>query len=408
MEKHDMKRTLIAASLLAACSLVHAANAKLSGDVLKLGLMTDLSGVYLDYAGKGSVEATKMAIEDFGGKVLGKPIELVTADHQNKADIGSAKAREWLDRDGVDAIVDLPNSSVALAVARIASEKKRIALITGGANLRHSNEECSPYIAHWVYDTYALANVAGKAMVKEGYKSWYFVTADYAFGASLEQTTGEVVKAAGGSVLGSAKHPLNGSDFSSFILQAQASKAQVVALANAGGDVINAVKAAAEFGLTKSQKQELVGLLMTINDIHSLGLNNTQGMKLTDAWYWGLNAESRAWGTKFYARMKRMPNMVHAGTYSAVLNYLKAVQAAGSDDADAVMAQLKKMKINDMFAKNAYLRADGRLMHDMYLMEVKAPAESKSPWDYLKLRATVPAEEAFQPLSASRCALIKQ
>ena len=403
-----MKRTLIAASLLALSAAAHAAPAVISDNVVKLGVMTDLSGVYLDYAGKGSVEAARMAIEDFGGKVLGKPIQLLTADHQNKADIGSAKAREWLDRDGVDAIVDLPNSSVALAVARIASEKKRVALITGGANLRHTNEECSPYIAHWVYDTYSLANVAGKALVRAGYKSWYFITADYAFGASLEQNTSGVVKTAGGSVTGNAKHPLNASDFSSFIMQAQASKAQVVALANAGGDVINAVKAAAEFGLTNSKKQELVGLLMTINDIHSLGLANTQGMKLTDAWYWGLNADSRAWANRFNARMKRMPNMVHAGTYSAVLNYLKAIQTAGTDNADAVMAQLKKARINDMFAKNAYLRADGRLMHDMYLMEVKSPAESKGPWDYLKLVTTVKAEEAFQSPANSRCTLLKQ
>lgn len=403
-----MKRTLIAASLLALSAAAHAAPAVISDNVVKLGVMTDLSGVYLDYAGKGSVEAARMAIEDFGGKVLGKPIQLLTADHQNKADIGSAKAREWLDRDGVDAIVDLPNSSVALAVARIASEKKRVALITGGANLRHTNEECSPYIAHWVYDTYSLANVAGKALVRAGYKSWYFITADYAFGGSLEQNTSGVVKTAGGSVTGNAKHPLNASDFSSFIMQAQASKAQVVALANAGGDVINAVKAAAEFGLTNSKKQELVGLLMTINDIHSLGLTNTQGMKLTDAWYWGLNADSRAWANRFNARMKRMPNMVHAGTYSAVFNYLKAIQAAGTDNADAVMAQLKKARINDMFAKNAYLRADGRLMHDMYLMEVKSPAESKGPWDYLKLVTTVKAEEAFQSPANSRCTLLKQ
>ncbi len=403
-----MKRTLIAASLLALSAAAHAAPAVISDNVVKLGVMTDLSGVYLDYAGKGSVEAARMAIEDFGGKVLGKPIQLLTADHQNKADIGSAKAREWLDRDGVDAIVDLPNSSVALAVARIASEKKRVALITGGANLRHTNEECSPYIAHWVYDTYSLANVAGKALVRAGYKSWYFITADYAFGGSLEQNTSGVVKTAGGSVTGNAKHPLNASDFSSFIMQAQASKAQVVALANAGGDVINAVKAAAEFGLTNSKKQELVGLLMTINDIHSLGLANTQGMKLTDAWYWGLNADSRAWANRFNARMKRMPNMVHAGTYSAVFNYLKAIQAAGTDNADAVMAQLKKARINDMFAKNAYLRADGRLMHDMYLMEVKSPAESKGPWDYLKLVTTVKAEEAFQSPANSRCTLLKQ
>ncbi|MGO4281461.1 branched-chain amino acid transport system substrate-binding protein [Cupriavidus sp. OV038] len=402
-----MKRaTLLSALAFSLSTFAGAASAAISGDVVKIGVMTDLSGVYLDYAGKGSVEAAKLAIEDFGNGLPGKKIELVTADHQNKADIGSAKAREWIDRDGVDAIVDLPNSSVALAVSRIASEKKRISLITGGANLRHTNEECSPYIVHYVYDTYALANVAGKAMVKQGLKSWYFLTADYAFGQSLETATADVVKASGGTVAGNIKHPLNASDFSSFILQAQASKAQVVALANGGGDTINAIKAANDFGLPRNQT--LVGLLMTISDVHSLGLKLTQRMKLTDAWYWDLNPQTREFGARFFARMKRMPNMVHAGTYSAVLQYLKAVQAAGSDDSDAVMAALKKAKINDAFAKNGYIRADGRMMHDMYLMEVKAPNESKTPWDYLKLVATVPAEEAFQPLSQSRCPLVKK
>ncbi|MCA3186265.1 MULTISPECIES: ABC transporter substrate-binding protein [unclassified Cupriavidus] len=403
-----MKRATLFSAALAASLTVFAgaAGAAISGDVVKIGVMTDLSGVYLDYAGKGSVEAAKMAIEDFGNGLPGKKIELVTADHQNKADIGSAKAREWIDRDGVDAIVDLPNSSVALAVSRIASEKKRISLITGGANLRHTNEECSPYIVHYVYDTYALANVAGKAMVKQGLKSWYFLTADYAFGASLETATADVVKASGGSVVGQVKHPLNASDFSSFVLQAQSSKAQVVALANGGGDTINAIKAANDFGLPKNQT--LVGLLMTISDVHSLGLKLTQGMKMTDAWYWDLNPQTRDFGSRFFSRMKRMPNMVHAGTYSAVLQYLKAVQATGSDDSDTVMAALKKAKINDAFAQNAYIRADGRMMHDMYLMEVKKPADSRSPWDYLKLVATVPAEEAFQPLSQSRCPLVKK
>jgi len=372
---------------------------------VRIGVMTDLSGIYLDYAGKGSVEAARMAIEDFGGKVLGKPIELLSADHQNKADIGSTKVREWFDRGGVDAVVDLPNSSVALAVARIASEKKRLALITGGANLRHTNEECSPYVMHWVYDTYALANVAGAAMVGQGYKSWFFLTADYAFGASLEKTTSDVVRAGKGIVVGAAKHPLNASDFSSFMLQAQASKAQVVALANSSGDTINAIKAANEFGLTKSQT--MVGLLMTINDVHSLGLSATQGMHITDAWYWDQTPESRAFSKRFFERMKRMPNMVHAGTYSAVLQYLNAVKAAGSDDADAVSEQLKKGKFTDMFARNAYVREDGRMMHDMFLMQVKQPGESKYPWDYLKLKAVVPAEQAFQPLAASTCSLVK-
>ncbi|WP_454739990.1 ABC transporter substrate-binding protein [Cupriavidus necator] len=402
-----MKRIQLLLALIAGaamhCSPVHAT---ISGNVVRIGVMTDLSGVYLDYAGKGSVEAAKMAIEDFGDGLKGSKIELVTADHQNKADVGSAKAREWIDRDGVDAIVDLPNSSVALAVARIASEKKRVVLVTGGANLRHTNEECSPYVVHYVYDTFALANVAGKAMVRQGLKSWYFLTADYAFGQSLESATSDVIRAAGGSVSGSIKHPLNASDFSSFVLQAQASKASVVALANGGGDTINAIKAANDFGLTKNQT--LVGLIMTISDVHSLGLKATQRMKMTDAWYWDMNPETREFGKRFFARMNRMPNMVHAGTYSAVLQYLKAVAATGSDDSDGVMSYLKSHKINDVFAKNGLVRADGRMMHDMYLMEVKAPGESRTPWDYLKLVATVPADEAFQPLSASRCALVKR
>ncbi|SCU75352.1 ABC-type branched-chain amino acid transport system, periplasmic component [Cupriavidus necator] len=402
-----MKRIQLLLALIAGaamhCSPVHAA---ISGNVVRIGVMTDLSGVYLDYAGKGSVEAARMAIEDFGDGLKGSKIELVTADHQNKADVGSAKAREWIDRDGVDAIVDLPNSSVALAVARIASEKKRVVLVTGGANLRHTNEECSPYVVHYVYDTFALANVAGKAMVRQGLKSWYFLTADYAFGQSLESATSDVIRAAGGSVSGSIKHPLNASDFSSFVLQAQASKASVVALANGGGDTINAIKAANDFGLTKNQT--LVGLIMTISDVHSLGLKATQRMKMTDAWYWDMNPETREFGKRFFARMNRMPNMVHAGTYSAVLQYLKAVAATGSDDSDGVMSYLKSHKINDVFAKNGLVRADGRMMHDMYLMEVKAPGESRTPWDYLKLVATVPADEAFQPLSASRCALVKR
>ncbi|MGY2492423.1 ABC transporter substrate-binding protein [Cupriavidus sp. CP313] len=402
-----MKRIQLLLALIAGaamhCSPVHAA---ISGNVVRIGVMTDLSGVYLDYAGKGSVEAARMAIEDFGDGLKGSKIELVTADHQNKADVGAAKAREWIDRDGVDAIVDLPNSSVALAVARIASEKKRVVLVTGGANLRHTNEECSPYVVHYVYDTFALANVAGKAMVRQGLKSWYFLTADYAFGQSLESATSDVIRAAGGSVSGSIKHPLNASEFSSFVLQAQASKASVVALANGGGDTINAIKAANDFGLTKNQT--LVGLIMTISDVHSLGLKATQRMKMTDAWYWDMNPETREFGKRFFARMNRMPNMVHAGTYSAVLQYLKAVAATGSDDSDGVMSYLKSHKINDVFAKNGFVRADGRMMHDMYLMEVKAPGESKTPWDYLKLVATVPADEAFQPLSASRCALVKR
>ncbi|MFC7517831.1 ABC transporter substrate-binding protein [Herbaspirillum sp. GCM10030257] len=401
-----MKSFVRIAACLPFAVAVGTADAQISDNVVRIGVMTDLSGVYLDYAGKGSVEASKMAIEDFAKSNSGIKVELVFADHQNKADIGSAKAREWFDRDGVDVVVDLPNSSVALAVARLASEKKRITLVTGGANLRHTNEECSPYIVHYVYDTYALANVAGKAITKQGQKNWFFLTADYAFGTSLEKAASDVVKAAGGNVVGSVKHPLNASDFSSFLLQAQASKAQVIALANGGGDTINTIKAANEFGITKNQA--LLGMVMTISDVHGLGLKQTEKMKLTDAWYWDQDAEAKAFGQRFFSRMQRMPNMVHAGTYSAVTQYLKTVARLKTDDSDKVIASLKSEKINDFFAKNAYIRQDGRMMHDMYLMEVKSPAESRSPWDYLKLVSTVPAEEAFQPLSESRCPLVKK
>lgn len=378
----------------------------LSGDMLKIGVMNDMSGLYADLAGPGSVEAARMAVQDFGGKVLGKPVEIVFADHQNKPDVGANKAREWYDTQGVDMIVDVPTSSVAIAVAKVSAEKKRVYINSTAASTRLTNEDCTPYTVHYTYDTYALANGTGKAIVQGGGKSWFFITADYAFGHSLESDTAAVVKSTGGEVKGVVRHPLNASDFSSFLLQAQASKAQIVGLANAGGDTINSVKAANEFGLTKNQT--LAGLLMFISDIHSLGLQTAQGMMLTDAWYWDLNDETRKFGRRFFEKMKRMPSFAQAGVYSGVLTYLKAVQAAGTDDADKVMVELKKMKINDMFAKNGYIRQDGRMVHDMYLMQVKKPSESKYPWDYYHVKATIPAEQAFQPLSKSTCPLIKK
>ena len=408
-----MKRTTIAFAVstallaMSAVSVTSAQQAKpgsISGEVVKVGVLTDMSGLYSDLGGQGSVEAAKMAVADFGGKVLGKNIEVIGADHQNKADVGAQKAREWFDQQGVDMITDALNSAVGIAVTKVAGEKKRILIDVGAASTRLTNEDCNPYTVHYAYDTYALANGTGNAIVKQGGKSWFFLTADYAFGHSLESDTANVVKAGGGTVAGAVRHPLNAADFSSFLLQAQASKAQIVGLANAGGDTINAIKAANEFGITKNQK--LAGLLVFITDIHSLGLPTTQGMFLTDGWYWDLNDETRKFGRRYFDKMKKMPTMVQAGVYSSTLTYLKAVQAAGTDNADAVMAQIKKTKINDMFAKNGYVRADGRMIHDMYLMEVKKPAESKYPWDYYHVRATIPGEQAYQPLALSRCPMI--
>ena len=379
---------------------------KLSDGVVRIGVLTDMSGLYSDLGGAGSALAAKMAIDDFKAAEKGKafPVELVSADHQNKADVGAQKAREWYDTQGVDMITDSLNSAVALSVTKLTAEKKRILINTGAASTRLTNEDCTPYTVHYVYDTYSLANGTGNAIVKQGGKTWFFLTADYAFGHSLELDTANVVKAGGGQVVGAVRHPLNASDFSSFLLQAQTSKAQVVGLANAGGDTINSIKAANEFGLTKNQS--LAGLLVFITDVHSLGLEIAQGMMLTDGWYWDQNDESRKFGKRYFEQMKKMPSMNQAGVYSAVTTYLKAVQAAGTDDADAVMAQMKKMKINDMFAKNGYIRADGRMVHDMYLMQVKKPSESKYPWDYFTVKATIPAEQAFLPLAQSKCSLV--
>ena len=379
---------------------------KLSGDKIVIGLITDMSSLYSDIDGQGGVESIRMAIADMEKQFPGKKIELIYADHQNKADIASSKIREWIDQSGADVIIGGTNSATALAGAKVASEKKKPYISIGAASSRLTNEDCTPYIVHYAYDTVALANGTGAAVVKAGGKSWFFLTADYAFGHSLEKDTSDVVKANGGNVVGSVRHPLNASDFSSFLLQAQNSKAQILGLANAGGDTINSIKAANEFGVTKTMK--LAGLLMFINDIHSLGLPTTQGMYHTDGWYWNQSPESREWARRFFTKMKRMPSMLQAGDYSAVMQYLTAVKAAGTDDADAVMAQLKKQKINDMFTKNGYIRADGRMIHDMYLMQVKSPAESKEPWDYFKLVQTIPGEQAYTKPEQSKCSLMKK
>ena len=344
--------------------------------------------------------------QDFGGTVLDKKIEIVSADHQNKADVAAQKAREWIDRDGVDMITEALNSAVALATAKVVAEKKKVLIDTGAASTRLTHEDCTRYTIHHTYDTYSLAHGTGSAVVKRGGDSWFFLTADYAFGHSLEQDTANVVRASGGKVLGAVRHPLSAADFSSFLLQAQSSGAKIVGLANAGGDTINSIKAANEFGLTK--KQQLAGLLVFISDIHSLGLRATQGMYVTEGWYWDLNEETRAWSKRFQERAKKMPTMLHAGTYSATLMYLNAVKATGTDNADAVMAWLRANPQSDMFGKNMTLREDGRLVHDMYLFQVKTPAESKGEWDYYNLRQVIPAAEAFQPLSESRCPLVKK
>ncbi|MES2150045.1 MAG: ABC transporter substrate-binding protein [Pseudomonadota bacterium] len=402
-----MKRKAIALATSAVCALgiSFSAQAQISGDTIKIGFITDMSGTYSDIDGAGGAEAIKMAIADMGGMINGKKIEFVSADHQNKADIASSKAREWFDQQGVDLLIGGTNSGANLAMAKVAAEKKKVFISIGAGSAQLSNEACTPYTVHYAYDTIALARGTGGTIVKQGGKSWFFLTADYAFGQSLEKDTSEVVKANGGTVLGSVKHPLAASDFSSFLLQAQASKAQIIGLANAGGDTINTIKAANEFGITKTAK--LAGLLMFINDIHSLGLNLTQGMYLTDGWYWDMNDASRVWSKRYFSKMKKEPSMLQAGDYSATMTYLGVVKKIGTDDADKVMVELKKTTVNDMFAKGGVIRPDGRMVHDMYLMEVKKQSESKYPWDYYKVVATIPGAQAFATKAESKCTLWK-
>ncbi len=404
-----MKRYFVTSAIAAATAVFLSgvstgamAQGKLSGDSVKIGVLTDMSGVYADYGGPGAVAAAKLAVQDFGGKMFGKPIEVVNADHQNKPDIAKNITQQWFDRDGVDMTVENLNSAVALTVQALGKEKNKITIVTGAATARMTNEDCAPGTGiHYLMDTIALSNVVGKAIVKDGGDSWFFLTADYAFGHSLEKDTGDVVKAAGGTVKGAVRHPLSTGDFSSFLLQAQSSGAKVVGLANAGGDTVNSIKAASEFGLTK--KQNLAALLMLLTDVHAIGLNTAQGLYLTEGWYWDLNPETRAWAQKYEAVMKKKPNSNHASVYSSTMHYLKAIQAAGTDDTAAVMKKMQETPINDMFAKNGKLRADGRMVHDMYLFQVKKPSESKGPWDYYNLKGTIKGEDAFQPLAQSRC-----
>ncbi|HEU4622237.1 MAG TPA: ABC transporter substrate-binding protein [Burkholderiaceae bacterium] len=402
-----LRKTVLASALAFACATgAHAQASKISGDVIRIGFITDMSSLYADIDGAGGVEAIRMAIADMGGQIAGKKIELLFADHQNKADIASSKAREWFDTQGLDMLVGGTNSATSLAMAKVAAEKKKPFMVSGAGTARLTNEDCTPYTIHYTYDTVALANGTGNAVVRAGGRSWYFLQADYAFGASLQADTAAVVKKAGGTVVGTVKHPLNASDFSSFLLQAQSSKAQILGLANAGGDTINAIKAANEFGVTKTMK--LAGLLMFINDVHSLGLKATEGMYLTDGWYWNQSPESRTWSRRFFDKMKRMPSTLQAGDYSLAMHYLNAVKATGTDDGDAVVKQMKATKVNDMFAKGGEIGPDGRHRYDMYLMQVKSPAESKEPWDYYKVVQKIPADEAYTKLSESKCPLIKK
>ncbi|EJE50635.1 ABC-type branched-chain amino acid transport system, periplasmic component [Acidovorax sp. CF316] len=398
-----MKNQLkVLALMLGAAGL--ATSAAHAQDKVKIGFITDMSSLYADVEGKNGALAIQMAIDDFGGKVLGMPIELLSADHQNKADIAASKAREWIDTQGLTMIFGGTNSGTALATAKVASEKKRVYINNGAASSALTNEQCSPYTVHYAYDTVALAKGTGSAIVDTGGKSWYFLTADYAFGHALEADTTTVVKAKGGNVVGAVRHPLNASDFSSFLLQAQNSKAQILGLANAGGDTINAIKAAKEFGIGKTMK--LAGLLIFISDVHSLGLRNTEGLQFTTSWYWDLNDETRKFSARFFEKAKRMPTEIQAADYSATMNYLKAVEAAKSIDADKVMTTWRGMKMNDFFG-SGQLRADGRYVHDMYLMEVKKPSESTKPWDYYKLVKKLPGDTVFTTKAESKCPLWK-
>jgi branched-chain amino acid transport system substrate-binding protein len=372
---------------------------------VKIGILNDQSGLYADYGGKNSVEAAKMAIEDFGGEVLGQKIEIVTADHQNKPDLAVAIARRWYDTEGVDMITELTTSSVALAVQELSKEKKKIDIVVGAATSRITGDACTPYGFHWAHDTRALAVGTGGALAEAGGDTWFFLTADYAFGYALEKDTSDIVASKGGKVLGSVRVPLNSSDFSSFLLQAQSSKAKIVGLANAGLDTTNSIKQAAEFGIVKGG-QKLAALLMVLSDVHGLGLEAAQGLVLTEGFYWDHDDRARAFAERFMKRTSSMPNTIHAGTYSATLSYLKAVKAAGTKDSDAVVKKLKELPVDDAFAQGKVL-ANGRMVHDMYLFEVKKPSESKRPWDYYKQLAVVPGDKAFFTAKESGCPLTK-
>jgi branched-chain amino acid transport system substrate-binding protein len=402
-----MNIKVLGACVSAIAVLGGAARAEISGNAVKIGVMNDQSGLYADLAGQGSVEAARMAVEDMGGSVGGAAIEVLSADHQNKPDVGSNVVRQWIDVDDVDVIVDVPTSSVALAVNEIVKEKDRVFLVSGAATTQLTGEACSPNTIHWTYDTYALAVGTGRAMVQEGGDSWFFITADYAFGHQLEEDTSTVVQEEGGQVLGAVRHPLSTADFSSYLLQAQGSGAKVIGLANAGTDTTNAIKQANEFGITQAG-QQLASLLLFLSDVNALGLDVAQGLVLTTGFYWDMDNETRTWSERFNERVGQMPTMVQAGVYSAVAHYLKAIEATGSDQAKPVIEQMKATPVNDFFAKNGTIREDGRMVHDMYLARVKSPDESTQKWDYYEILRTIPGDQAFLPLAESTCPLVTQ
>ncbi|MCK1682859.1 ABC transporter substrate-binding protein [Bradyrhizobium sp. 147] len=403
-EMPGVKRKMVVA--MVASALVGTSSAVAQDAPLKLGVLTDMSSLYADNGGQGSVFAAQMAVDDFGAKVLGRSIEIVASDHQNKADVGAAIARRWFDNEGVEAVLDVPNSAVALAVQGIARDKKKLFLATGAATSRLTGDECSLTGIHWTYDTFALSQGTAKAITRLGAKSWFFLSADYSLGAQLEADSRKVIEATGGKVVGAVKHPVNTPDFSSFLLQAQSSKADVIALADAGGDFINAVKQAGEFGITRQQK--LAGLIVFIADIHSLGLQTAKGLMLSSAFYWDLNDGTRAWSKRFMEKTQKVPTMIHAGTYGAVMHYLRAVEAADTLHGPTVAAKMREMPVDDFMTRNGRIREDGRLIRDMYLFRVKSPEESKYRFDYYELLATIPGEEAFRPMEEGGCPLLKK
>jgi branched-chain amino acid transport system substrate-binding protein len=404
---HRASACVVAALLTLGFASQAGAQGSISNDTVKIGVLTDMSSLYADNSGTGSVAAAQMAVADFGGTVLGKKIEVLSADNLNKPDVGSGIARQWIDRDGVDVIVDVPNSAVALAVQEVTRASNKVFLATGTASSRLTADVCSPTTVHWTYDTYALAHGTGRAVVENGGDTWFFIAADFAVGAALQADTSAVIQASGGRVLGGVRHPINSSDFASYLLQAQASKAKIIGLATAGGDMINLVKQSREFGIVQGG-QRLAALLTFIADIHTLGLEAAQGLMLTTAFYWDLNDQTRAWSKKFAERYPKVPTMIHAGTYGAVMHYLKAVAAAGTDDGAIVTKKMKEMPVDDFMTKGGVIRADGRLVRDMYLFQVKSPSESHGKFDYYKLVATIPGDKAFRPLEAGGCPLVKK
>jgi len=406
---HRMRAWLAAALLGIAATVAPSspsdAQGEISGGVVKLGVLTDETGVFSSLSGEGSIEATRMAVEDFGGKAAGKPIEIIHADHQNKTDIGASIARRWMDVDGVDVIIDVPNSAIVLAVQQLVKEKNRVLLVSTAGTADLTGKACSPVGVHWTWDTYAFAASSAKSIVQRGGNSWFFLTADFAFGHAMQRDATRFIEAAGGKVVGGVSHPLNNADFASFLLQAQSSRAKVVALANGGTDMTNSIKQAAEFGIPQGG-QRLAALAAFITDVHAVGLAGAQGLLLTTSFYWDRTEESRQWSKRFFERRGVIPTQTQAGVYSAVTHYLKAVDALGSDEAKAVVAKMRDMPIHDFFADRGFIRLDGRMVHDMYLVEVKKPEESRYPWDYYKILQTIPGEEAFRPMGDGGCPLL--